>query len=301
MTLKINQNEVLTPPVAAATVVVLRDSPQGVEVLLVKRHGKSQVLAGAHVFPGGKLDASDCQTDPEQLDQSGLAMQQALAESDLDTARASGLYVAALRETFEECDLLLHEGDRPDRIAALRSDLRGHLAQGLAYGQALRQMNLGPLQTRQLHPWARWITPRKPSMMDRRFDTRFFVAIAPAGQQACHDAHEITEALWLTPKQAIERYWDGQMNLAPVQLLTLMQVGRLPTAADVMRSARSRAPMHVLPEPHDVEGGRVLCYPGDPGHPVAQAAWEGPTRMIYRNGRFEPEGGLQALIGTLAR
>ena len=300
MTLVINQNEVLTPPVAAATVVVVRDSPQGVEVLLVKRHSKSKVLAGAYVFPGGKLDAQDCQLDPAHLDQSALAMEQALGESDLDAATACGLYVAALRETFEECDLLLHDDEPVGRSAALRGDLRELLTQGLAYGAAMRQLNLSPIQTRRIHPWSRWITPRKPSMMDRRFDTRFFVAIAPADQQARHDEHEITETLWLTPAQAIRQYWEGHMTLAPVQLLTLMQVGRSPTAAQVMQVARSRAPMHVLPEPHDIEGGRVLCYPGDPCHPVAQAAWDGPTRMTYRNGRFEPEGGLQALLGTLA-
>jgi hypothetical protein len=51
-----------------------------------------------------------------------------------------------------------------------------------------------------------------------------------------------------------------------------------------------------LPEPHDLNGQRVLCYPGDPGHSIKQAAWEGPTRMTFRNGRFEPEGGLAALL-----
>ena len=86
------------------------------------------------------------------------------------------------------------------------------------------------------------------------------------------------------------------MILAPVQLLTLMQVGRLTTAEQVMQAARLRTPMQILPEPHDVDGQRVLCYPGDPGHPVKQAAWAGPTRMTFRNGRFEPEGGLAALL-----
>jgi 8-oxo-dGTP pyrophosphatase MutT (NUDIX family) len=299
MTIEINQQEVLTPPVPAATVVLLRDGPEGLEVLLVKRHSKSQVLGGAYVFPGGKLDAQDCQTQPTDLDQSAQALQQALGEDDCDARTAGGLHVAALRETFEECDLLLHDAQRTPSEANLekaRQSLRRNLTQGVPFLHAMGELGLRPLQTRQLQPWSRWTTPRRPSMMDRRFDTRFFVAIAPPGQQARHDAHEITEARWLRPHQAIENYWNGQMTLAPVQLLTLMQVGRLPTAEQVMAAARLRPPMQVLPEPHDVHGQRVLCYPGDPGHPVKQAAWEGPTRMTFRNGRFEPEGGLAALL-----
>lgn len=297
MVLEINHKEVLTPPVAAATVVLLRDGPQGLQVLLVKRHSQSNVLGGAFVFPGGKLDPLDSQVQADDLDQSPAALQQALAEEGLGTATACGLYVAALRETFEECDLLLH-----GNVAGLsdstrvRAQVRERLAGGMSFFQAMTQAGLRPLPTRQLQPWSRWITPRRPSMMDRRFDARFFVAVAPADQQAHHDAHEITEALWLQPNEAMRRYWDGELTLAPVQLLTLMQVGRYPSAAQVMQAGRSRAPMQVLPEPHDIDGQRVLCYPGDPGHPVRQPAWEGPTRMTFRNGRFEPEGGLQALL-----
>lgn len=297
MILEINHKEVLTPPVPAATVVLLRDSPQGMQVLLLKRHSKSKVLGGAFVFPGGKLDALDVQVDPADLDQSPSALQQALAEDGLDEATACGLHVAALRETFEECDLLLHGPDWGVQDSDwARNRLRERLSAGESFLQAMSQAGLRPLPTQQLHPWSRWITPRRPSMMDRRFDTRFFVAIAPDDQQARHDDHEITEALWLQPNEAMRRYWDNELMLAPVQLMTLMQVGRWSTAAQVMQAARSRQPMHVLPEPHDVDGQRVLCYPGDPGHPVPKPAWEGPTRMIFRNGRFEPEGGLQALL-----
>ncbi len=299
MSIEINQQEVLTPPIPAATVVLLRDGAEGLEVLLVKRHSKSHVLGGVHVFPGGKLDAQDCLAQTTDLDQSAQALQQALGEDDCDANTAIGLNVAALRETFEECDLLLHDAPRTHSDTTLsraRQSLRQDLKQGVPFLRAMGDLGLRPLQTRQLHPWSRWTTPRRPSMMDRRFDTRFFVAIAPPQQQARHDAHEVTEALWLRPNQAIENYWNGQMTLAPVQVLTLMQVGRLATAEQVMAAARQRPPMQVLPEPHDVNGQRVLCYPGDPGHPIKQPAWDGPTRMTFRNGRFEPEGGLAALL-----
>lgn len=294
MNFEINQNEVLTPPVDAASVMLLRDSPQGLQALLLKRHSQSRVLGGAYVFPGGKLDRQDCLFEPTQLDQPAAAMQQALGEPGLDAATACGLHVAALRETFEECGVLLHTAQAAQ---TQRESLREHLAAGQPFLPALAAVGLGPLQTQLIRPWSRWVTPRRPSMIDRRFDTRFFVAVAPEGQEARQDDHETTEALWLTPRQAIERYWQDRLPLVPVQLITLMQINRFHSAEQAMQAARRRPPMQIHPEPQDIDGQRVLCYPGDPDHSVQQAAWKGPTRLVYRQGRFEPsEGGLQALL-----
>ncbi|MFN3494458.1 MAG: NUDIX hydrolase, partial [Hydrogenophaga sp.] len=66
---------------------------------------------------------------------------------------------------------------------------------------------------------------------------------------------------------------------------------------DVQAAARSRPPVLIAPEPFDVEGQRVICYPGDPAHSCMDRAWAGPTRLVYRNQRFEPEGGLEAFFG----
>ena len=101
--MEINSEVVSTPPVAAATVVMLRDSEQGLEVFLIQRHTASAVLGGAYVFPGGKVDESDAQLDPAaHLDQTPDALHAALGEPDLDAQTAVSLYVAALREAFEE-------------------------------------------------------------------------------------------------------------------------------------------------------------------------------------------------------
>lgn len=129
MNFEINQNEVLTPPVDAASVMLLRDSPQGLQVLLVKRHSQSRVLGGAYVFPGGKLDRQDCLVESAELDQSAAAMQQALGEAGLDLATACGLHVAALRETFEECGVLLHAAPAAE-TQLQRKSLRERLAAG---------------------------------------------------------------------------------------------------------------------------------------------------------------------------
>lgn len=259
MAIPLNSDVIDTPPIAAATVMVLRDGIAGLEVLLVRRHGNSGVLGGVHVFPGGKLDAADCAQWPDWLDRAPEAYGQALAEPGLDPAVAVGLHVAALRETREECGL--------------------------------------QLQPFQLVPWSRWVTPRQPSVTHKRFDTRFFVAPAPAGQDAVHDDHEATEAVWTPPRVGLERYWAGEIDLAPPQIMSLVQLLRLTDVAQALAVARGRVPALIEPEPFDERGERVICYPGDPAHPVRQAVWQGPTRLRYRNQRFEADGGLAALLG----
>lgn len=256
MALEINDEVVLTPPVPAATVMLLRDANEGLQVLLMRRHAASGVLGGVHVFPGGKLDPADLGRPAVGVSADHV---QALAEPALDAATAAALYLAAVRETLEECGLRLD-------VASL-------------------------------WPWSRWITPRQPSVTNKRFDTRFFVAAAPAGQEARHDNHEATEAVWLTPREGLQRYWDGTIDLAPPQIMSLAQLAKLADVSQALALARSRPPALVAPEPFDEDGCRVICYPGDPRHSIAQPVWDGPTRLTHRNRRFEPEGGLAVLLG----
>jgi 8-oxo-dGTP pyrophosphatase MutT (NUDIX family) len=292
MAIPINSDFVHTPPVPAATVMVVRDGEQGLEVLLVRRHANSGVLGGVHVFPGGKLDAADRQVVPEALDRPVADCLQALAEAELDVHTAVGLHVAALRETFEECGLLL--GMEASREAVMR--LREQTLAGTVFADALQAHGL-TLPVSCLLPWSRWVTPRVPSVTNKRFDTRFFVALAPPDQVAEHCAFEATEAVWLSPRLGLERFWAGEIDLAPPQIMSLCQLSPLADVAQVQAVARSRAPVLIAPEPFDVNGERVICYPGDPSHSCADRAWPGPTRLIYRNQRFEPEGGLAALLG----
>ena len=291
MAFSINSDTVLTPPVPSATVIVVRDAPQGLEVMLVRRHGNSAVLGGVHVFPGGKLDAADRAVDPSALDRSAVDCAQVLNEPGLDTETALALHVAALRETFEECGLLLGLAHRVD----LAQQVRALTASGTGFADALQQLGC-PVSTASVLPWSRWITPRVPSVTNKRFDTRFFVAAAPQGQLAEHCAFEATEAVWMAPRAGLERYWAGEIDLAPPQIMSLCQLSHWRTAAEVMDAARSRPPALIEPEPFDEDGVRVICYPGDPAHSIAQRVWPGPTRLAYRNQRFEAEGGLAALL-----
>lgn len=302
--MQIHSATVHTAPRDAATVIILRDGLEGLEVFMVRRHGLSDVLGGAYVFPGGKLDAADMQLDAgAHLDQPDGDLHAALAEPHLSAAHARGLYVAALREAFEECGVLFAldaEASHSQQLGALLGEQPGGQRAGTAgagrsFNQALADLQLR-LHTRALLPWSRWITPTTPSVSSKRFDTRFFVAALPAAQHARHDDVETTASVWLAPRLALERYWSRAIEMAPPQIMTLAHLSRFASVASVLQAARQRPPALVQPEPLDVQGERVLCYPGDPRHSVATRAMPGPTCLHIRNQRFEPEQGFNALF-----
>ena len=281
-------------PRDSATVIIVRDAAAGLEVFLVKRHGLSDVLGGAYVFPGGKLDASDDALDASlHLDQDEAQLHAALGEPDTPAPRAKGLFVAALREAFEECGVLFALNGSPEALQQAAQMLRA----GSAFNPLLAALQLR-LNARAVLPWSRWITPTMPSISSKRFDTRFFIAAMPPTQLARHDDVETTESVWLPPRLALEHYWSRQIALAPPQIMTLAHLSRHATVASAMDSARAALPRLIQPEPFDLEGERVLCYPGDVRHSVAERAMPGPTRLVYRNQRFEPVDGFAALFSA---
>jgi len=280
-------------PRDAATVVLLRDGPTGLETLLLRRHTRMANMGGVYVFPGGKLDADD-RAAHAVLDQNPHALHTALAEPALDAATAAGLHVAALREALEECGLLLAEPvTEPGTLDA--SQARALLRAGQPFAQVLQALRLR-LATQHLVPWSRWITPLAPAVATRRFDTRFFIARAPAGQTALHDNEETTASLWVAPRAALEQYRDHRIELAPPQIMSLAQLARHASVADALAEARRQRPPTILPEAYESAGARVICYPGDPLHSVPERALPGPTRLCQRARLFLPEEGFDALF-----
>lgn len=294
--MELNTATIDTPPRDAASVVLLRDAPPGLEVLLMRRHAQSQVLGGAYVFPGGKLERSD--STPlvlDRLDAQAQALHGALGEPGLTTGVAAGLFVAALREAFEESGVLFaSERGAPLNASVAQQAVRDARA-GESFNQLL-QMHDWQLDTHALAPWSRWITPRRPSVMNRRFDTRFFLAALPSSQQARSDDHEITEARWLTPRAALQQYEAHQIDLAPPQIISLMHLLTFSDVDSALKDARSRPPP--LVEPHSLELGaeRIMCYPGDPDHPVTGPALPTATRLIWRDRRFQPPEGFSVWL-----
>ncbi len=295
--MEINSQFVSGPARPAATVVMLRDSahagPSPLEVFLLKRNGLSDVLGGAYVFPGGKVDRFDAELDMDaHLDVTPEALHATLCEPELQALTAAGLYVAALREAFEESGVLYAQNATAEDAAQASALLR----EGRSFEEVLAMMRLR-LQASSLTPWSRWITPQVPSMMNKRFDTRFFLATVPATQTARHDNHEAIESVWLTPRAALEQYRDGQIELAPPQIMSLAHLSRYRNVQEALSAAQSQKPPVVQPEPFDDEHGvRVLTYPGDARHSVKTRALPGPTRLRYNNKRFEPLQGFEALF-----
>jgi 8-oxo-dGTP pyrophosphatase MutT (NUDIX family) len=291
--MELNTDTITTPPADAATVVLLRDTADGLQVLLLRRHQASNVLGGAYVFPGGKLDAADQQAEVlSRLSQGMGHLHERLAEPELPHAKAGGLFVAAMREAFEECRVLLGQ---TEHAGADLNALQASLRDGQSWTQALQSHGL-TLQTEALVPWTRWITPKQASVTNKRFDTRFFITLVPADQTARHDEHETTETLWIGPREALLRYWNREIELAPPQIMSLVHLSRHANAQSVLAEAIGRKPPVVQPEPFDQDGIRTICYPGDPRHSVAEPAFPGPSRLMFKDKRFEPELGLAALL-----
>jgi 8-oxo-dGTP pyrophosphatase MutT (NUDIX family) len=288
-----------TPPHDAASVVMLRDSGDGLEVLLMRRHADSSVLGGAYVFPGGKVDQADSASDLlTRLDRAPAELQPQLGEAELAAAGAAALFVAAAREAFEESGVLYARHAGQPLAAQAQHEGFDALRQGQPFGQLLARHGL-QLDTHDLAPWSRWITPRRPSLMNKRFDTRFFLAAVPVGQEARCDDFEVTEARWFTPRAALRQYRDHAIDLAPPQIVSLLHLMQYRDVTQAMTDARSRRPPLIEPQLlEETAEARVLCYPGDPGHPVRGNAFPAPvpTRVIWRNKRFEPPQGFATFI-----
>jgi 8-oxo-dGTP pyrophosphatase MutT (NUDIX family) len=278
------------PAAPSATVVLLRDAGEDLEVFLLRRHGQSEVLGGAYVFPGGKLDPEDAGW-VQRLDRPAGELHALLGEPELPPAQAASLFVTAIREVFEETGLLF-----ADVTPAQAQEAWAALRQGPRFDELLAPRGLR-LDASALHPWSRWVTPTLSSVVRRRFDTRFFVATVPPGQEPRHDEHEATESLWLPPRAALRQYWDGLIEVAPPQIMSLTHLARHRSVASVLAAAAARRPPCIRPEPRDVDGVRVLCYPGDPWHSLREQVLPGPTRLSWRNRRFEPDAGLAILLG----
>jgi 8-oxo-dGTP pyrophosphatase MutT (NUDIX family) len=268
-----------SPPRDSATVLLLRDGRAGLEVFMVRRHGRSAFMANAHVFPGGTVDPQDMEPALWERTRGRSASDAAGALGEEDEGRALGLFCAAVRETFEEAGILLGRLERPAAgVEAARQRLLAGdpLAAVLGSLQALVELD-------RLVPHSRWITPE---VEPRRYDARFFMAVAPPDQTARHDQVETTAGVWLEPRVAIERERAGQIHLPPPTLRTLEAIAGHPSSDAALAEAAARRPPTIAPVFREMGGQVVLCLPGDPGHPVAEPGLPGPTRLVLEEGRW---------------
>jgi 8-oxo-dGTP pyrophosphatase MutT (NUDIX family) len=269
-------------PRPASTVIVARPgSEDGFEVFLIKRHGASGFMAGAHVFPGGRVDESDAAWE-ERLDGSAHAAAVELLGGDVPAPEAVAFAVAAVRETAEECGLFLaRRGETPigaDEAAKLFARLKAKEP----WDDIMREAGLVP-DVAALRAMAWWITPEEEP---KRYDTRFFLAEAPADQMADVDGHEATEGDWFSPRAALAAYYGGDISLAPPTLATLEDLEPANTVAEA-RELALPVDQPICPKLIAGDEGLVLALPGDPLHGVERAVTPRRTRIVLDdNQRF---------------
>ena len=224
----------------AATVVVLR-AGDPFEFLLLRRNDKVAFMAGAYVFPGGRVDAADHPAEGSLLTPPTFA--------DLSAAQEAAYRRAAVREVQEEANVTIAAAD--------------------------------------LAPLAHWVTPE---IEIRRYDTRFFLARLPDGQQPRHDDGEMTAMAWLSPKTAIEKFERRELLLPPPTWTTIRQLEKLGSVDEVFAWARHRTVVRVMPGFIKIDTLTMLTLPGDPLFP-AIPGWEVPeeTRFVLEEGaRWQP-------------
>ncbi|HET7528116.1 MAG TPA: NUDIX hydrolase, partial [Burkholderiaceae bacterium] len=262
-------------PRHSASLIVLRDSIDGVEVLMLRRSERAgDQNSGAAVFPGGHLDASDklAHAHIVGLDDARASSLLGIAESGLD------YWIAAIRECFEEAGLLLAvdaggqwvdlDAIGPEQALSLRHDLHA----GRVDLATLCERHGWRLATDRLHYFSHWLTPPgRP----KRFDTRFLVAVAPPKQTASADETESAELMWLKPADALAA--ERQLKLMLVTEETLRTLANFARAADAIAFAAT--PREVpLTMPRIGVGAKGM-------RPVLPSHW-----AYAEIGRLDPEG-----------
>lgn len=255
-------------PQPAATLMLVRDALHGLEVLMLQRSQALAFMPGVHVFPGGALDAAD---DSPALRALCAGIDDAAASRALGIQRG-GLahWIAAIREAFEEAGILLAydaaggivsvDEATAERYRAQRRALdegRSDFAEFMV-GEGLR------LAVDRLRYFGHWITPVGSP---RRYDTRFFVAVAPEGQEARHDERETIAQVWVRPRQALELCAREAINLRLPTIRTLERFAACSTAAELMAEIDSASEVRALLPRFTRDGRSVL--PGEPGYDEA--------------------------------
>lgn len=241
-------------PRHAATVLLLRDRPGGMEGYLLRRAASMAFAAGFHAFPGGSLDPRDTEL---AVGWAGPAPEVWAERFGCDPAHARALLCAAVRETFEESGVLFAGPDEHSVVADLTTDeweadrlaLVGHKC---SLAELLTRRSL-VLRADLLAGWSRWVTPE---FEERRYDTAFFVAALPEGQRARDVSGEADQAIWVRPAAAVAEHEAGRAPMLPPTIATLRGVAGFANAAAAVAAAGARVISPITPRLREVEGGR---------------------------------------------
>jgi 8-oxo-dGTP pyrophosphatase MutT (NUDIX family) len=255
------------PPLArAATLILVRQHAGELQAYLLRRSPASGFMPGLFVFPGGLVDADDCD-EVFWRGRQDLAPQ-ALGErlgKGLRFSEALSYAVAGVRETFEEAGVLLAAKAGSTDEELKRAGERRFAESGRhGWFRTLAETESWTLTLSALAPWSHWITPVG---MPRRFDTRFFAAALPEGQDGRPDMRETTEGLWVSPRQALAGNRAGRTPLSPPTLVTLHELLNFPTLDALNRNLEGRGwgePIFPRLVPLGKGAGAIIVEPWDP-------------------------------------
>ncbi len=289
-------------PRDAATVILTRDGDQGLlEVFLMRRHREQAFMGGAFVFPGGSIDDGDFA--PELVSRivgpTAAEAVERLQEPALLPSIALGLYMAAIRETFEEAGILLAYDERGQLLQFGDPAISSRYAEARLdiYKKTYTLMSLTDRENIRfaldlLMPYAHWITP---TIEKKRFNTRFFIARIPSGQIPLHDSIEMTESMWMSPKEALAAYGRRTILLMPPTLKTLEELSGYDKTADLFRATAERKIYTIMPQACQVEGIPTLLLPHDLDYTIAeykQPPRPGePSRIFFRDKMWRVDAG----------
>jgi 8-oxo-dGTP pyrophosphatase MutT (NUDIX family) len=254
-------------PRDAATVMLLRaaggDPDAGIEVYMLRRKQSMPFAPGASVFPGGSVDSRDADSE---VAWAGPDVTQWAGWLGTTPELARGLLCAAVRETFEESGVLLAGPSAQDMTLPGQPDLEPDrlalLDRSLSLAGMLARRGL-VLRSDLLKPWARWITPTAET---RRYDTRFFAAALPAGQQTAAIHDEADQVAWLPPSDVLAAARRREVALMPPTAVTLAELAACPDIGSVFTAQREVVPWQ--PEVVMEDGQAWLAMPDELEYPL---------------------------------
>ena len=242
-------------PKLASTVMLVRDDEGPLEVFMLRRASSMAFAPSMHVFPGGGVERRDAE---DELPWAGPAVEEWAEVFGTDEASARMLVAAAIREIFEETGVLLAspasgEAETAHLDAAVAADLRGRLVRHeVGFGQVLLEHHL-VLRSDLLRYRAHWITPEAEP---RRYDTRFFVAAVPPGQEPDGETSEADLSEWVHPRDVLGAFGDGDVMLMPPTLVCLEQLAEVTTVSAALGQDLPIAP--VMPRLVETEAGPAM-------------------------------------------
>tara|TARA_R110000824_G_scaffold118105_1_gene270297 strand:+ start:18331 stop:19116 length:786 start_codon:yes stop_codon:yes gene_type:complete len=244
--------------IPSATILLTRDGPMGLEVFMVVRHHKIDSFSGALVFPGGKVDRGDTHD----------AVRARIDGADGLDDREFSMRVAAIREAYEECGVLLA---REEGSGALVNAARLRMLEPMRNALNKNELDIGALLEKSglrlaadlLTPFAHWITP---NIMPKRFDTRFYLASAPEDHLAVHDGSESVDSVWIRPADAIAEAEAGTKTVIFPTRMNVLKLGRSPNVAHAIETARFKPVVTVEPK----VDGKVLRIPAEAEYDVTE-------------------------------